>query len=102
MDKTTQILVTAHRSMLLKLSKIIQILESSAPEFVELTQSVLESVSYSPPEAFVYHAERFMYAIPEILGEDCGKTQDQLTGWKREMIDIWVMDTDKFLDSVNK
>lgn len=100
MDKLTKQRVTAHRSMLLKLSKIIQILESSAPEFVAPTQSVLESISYSPPESFIHHAGRLM--IPEILGEDYGKPREQLTGWKREMIDIWVMDTDKFLNSVNK
>ncbi len=97
MSDQTQINIKAHRSILLKLSKIIQILEQNAPDFVAPTKSVLESVSYSPPEDFSHHLEKFMYGLPKMLGEDYGKPQEQLTGWKKEMIDIWVMPTDQFL-----
>jgi hypothetical protein len=102
MNKETIALVTAHRSILLKLSRIITILETNAPDFVPLTKSVLESVSYSSPEDFTHHLQDFMYGLPEILGADYGKPKEELTGWRSDLINIWVMDTDKFLDSVTE
>ena len=88
--------VTAHRSIMLKLSKIIEILKlNSSVEFAHEASSILESISYSPPEGFAFHAERFVYLIPEILGEDVDKAETLWPDWKREMIRLWMMPTEQ-------